>query len=76
MINPDVEARRMLVREHRAELARDALQAGPAKRAVMARRAEWRRLRQLVTRSLLRPRLARRESLERADRRRSLLEER
>lgn len=73
MINPDVEARRMLVREHRAELARDALQAGTAKPAAMARRPEWRRLRLLA--SLLRPRLARRESPERADGGRSLLEE-
>jgi hypothetical protein len=75
VINPDVEARRMLVREHRAELARDALQAGTPKPDVGGRGAEKGSLRLLVKRSLFRLRLTRRGSLEPRDSGRSLLEE-
>ena len=45
MLSPDADARRMLVREHQAELAHDALRADEPWPEVMASRTRGRRRR-------------------------------
>ena len=56
MLNPDVEARRTLVKEHRADLAREALREDRPKPDVMESRARRRRWQaHLLLRFHLRP---------------------
>lgn len=59
MLNPDVEARRMLVQEHRADLAQDALRAEGQKPDVMESRIRPRRRRVFLPRFRLQTRPAR-----------------
>ena len=59
MLNPDVEARRTLVQEHRARLAHDALGAKEPKPDVMESRIRPRRRRLFFPRFRLQTRPAR-----------------